>query len=216
MNKPVVLVLAAGRGSRFTGHTHKLLAPWGQATVLESTLAAVEASGLPWRLVVSAGLKAQIVGERIAVARNRFVEAPLLPVGMGHSVAAGVAATSDAGGWLVLPADLPAIRPTTLQAVAAALNDQAVVPVWLTPVGKKIAGHPVGFPASSREALRGLTGDVGARQVLATLPRVEVAVDDPGIVTDIDTVEDWERSRPSSPRRAHTAGEAGVTQRALQ
>lgn len=207
MKQPVVLVLAAGRGSRFVGDTHKLLAPWGAMTVLESTLAAVEASGLPWRVVLSAGLKAQVEAERIPLPRGRVVQAPLVPVGMGHSIAAGVAATPEADGWLVLPADLPAIQATTLKAVADALRAQAgspvrgpvaVVPVWTTPVGKKIAGHPVGFPVDASKALLALSGDSGGRQVLAGLNSVDVLVDDPGIVTDIDTVDDWQRSRPKA------------------
>jgi molybdenum cofactor cytidylyltransferase len=208
MKQPVVLVLAAGRGSRFVGDTHKLLAPWGEATVLESTLSAVESSGLPWRIVLSASLKAQVEGERIPLPRGRVVQAPLVPVGMGHSIAAGVAATPDAGGWLVLPADLPAIQARTLNAVADALRAQAggtergpvaVVPVWTTPVGKKIAGHPVGFPADASKALLALSGDSGGRQVLAGLNSVDVPVEDPGIVTDIDTVDDWQRARPKPP-----------------
>lgn len=200
MTQAVVLVLAAGRGARFTGRTHKLLAPWGAGTVLQSTLASVEASGLPWRVVLSAALRLQVIAEGIALPRSRLVEAPAVPVGMGHSIAAGVAAAPDASGWLVLPADLPAVRASTLQAVAAALRttpDMAAVPVWTTPVGKRLSGHPVGFPSSARAALLGLVGDSGARQVLASLQSADVAVDDPGIVTDIDTVEDWERSRPA-------------------
>ncbi len=208
MKQPVVLVLAAGRGSRFAGDTHKLLAPWGEATVLESTLSAVEASGLLWRVVLSAGLKAQVEAAGIPLPRGRVVQAPLVPVGMGHSIAAGVAATPGADGWLVLPADLPAIQSVTLKAVASSLvahatgegvGPSAVVPVWTTPVGKKIAGHPVGFPAAAEKALLALTGDSGGRQVLTTLSSVDVPVEDPGIVTDIDTVDDWQRARPKPP-----------------
>ena len=50
---PVVLVLASGRGARFAasgGAVYKLRAPLGAKTVLEHTLDAVRASGLPWLL----------------------------------------------------------------------------------------------------------------------------------------------------------------------
>ena len=51
--QPAVLVLASGRGERFAasgGMVHKLRAALGDKTVLEHTLAAVRASGLPWHL----------------------------------------------------------------------------------------------------------------------------------------------------------------------
>ena len=42
---------------------------------------------------------------------------------MGDSIAAAVRATAQAPGWLVLPGDLPLIRPDTLRTMAAALAD---------------------------------------------------------------------------------------------
>ena len=76
----------------------KLAAPLGGSTVLEHTLAAVRASGLPWHL--------EDAGHP----------------GMGDSLSAAVRATADAPGWLVLPADLPLVSPQTLLKVADALH----------------------------------------------------------------------------------------------
>ena len=170
---PVVLVLASGRGERFAasgGAVHKLRAPLGGATVLEHTLAAVRASGLPWHL--------EDVGHP----------------GMGDSIAAAVRATAHAPGWLVLPGDLPLIRPDTLRTIAAALADCAVA----VPVHKGERGHPVGFAAACLSSLLALTGEQGAASVVreqAQQGRVrQVEVDDEGTVTDIDTVQDLERA----------------------
>ena len=110
--QPVVIVLAAGRGERFRasgGALHKLDAPLAGKPVLEHVLDAVRASGLPMHVVRPD---------------------PSRP-GMGDSIAAGVRATADAPGWLVLPGDLPLVRPETLRAVATVLLQgaaQAVVP----------------------------------------------------------------------------------------
>jgi molybdenum cofactor cytidylyltransferase len=169
MTQPVVLVLASGRGERFMasgGSGSKLHALLGGKPVLERTLDAVRASGLPWH-VEDAGHE-----------------------GMGDSIAAAVRATRDAPGWLVLPGDLPLVRPETLRAVAAALSDHAVVLAHYR--GQR--GHPVAFAASCRDALLLLHGAQGATLVVRAQalvnPIAQLELDDPGIVTDIDTVQD--------------------------
>lgn len=167
---PTVLVLASGRGERFRasgGVSHKLAAPLGGRPVLEHTLDAVRASGLPWHL--------EDAGHP----------------GMGDSIAAAVRATADAAGWLVLPADLPLVRPETLRRVAQALAAGAAA---VQPQHQGQRGHPVAFAADARDALLALSGERGAAPVLQALrARGEVrdlAVDDIGIVTDIDTLAD--------------------------
>ncbi|MGH8801590.1 MAG: NTP transferase domain-containing protein, partial [Casimicrobiaceae bacterium] len=56
------------------------------------------------------------------------------------------------------------------------------------PVHEGRRGHPVGFARRYRDALRGLTGDEGARGIIGTglefLARI--TVDDPGILRDVD------------------------------
>lgn len=162
-----VLVLASGRGERFRasgGQGSKLHALLAGKTVLQHTLDAVKASGLRWH-VEDAG-----------------------HAGMGDSIAAAVRATGDASGWLVLPGDLPLVQPASLQLVAQALAQAPVV----VPFHQGERGHPVGLRAAEcGEALRALHGPQGAaaivRQHAASLLKLEV--DDAGIVTDIDTVD---------------------------
>jgi molybdenum cofactor cytidylyltransferase len=168
-NEPVVLVLASGRGERFRasgGSGSKLQAPLAGRTVLDRTLDAVKASGLPWH-VEDAGHP-----------------------GMGDSIAAAVRATQDASGWLVLPGDLPLVGPDTLRRVAEALARHEVV----LPFHRGERGHPVGLSAACRGELLALRGAEGAASVVR--PRVargralRLDLDDAGIVTDIDTVQD--------------------------
>jgi molybdenum cofactor cytidylyltransferase len=166
---PVVLVLASGRGERFRasgGQGSKLQALLAGRPVLEHTLAAVRASGLPFH-----------------------VEAAGHP-GMGDSIAAGVRATADAGGWLVLPGDLPLVSPDSLRAVAAALQHASVV----LPFYRGTRGHPVGFAAEHGPALRALSGAEGAAAIVQGAKSLKLELQDEGIVTDIDTVEDLARA----------------------
>lgn len=165
MKSPVILVLASGRGERFVasgGTGSKLRALLAGRSVLDRTLDAARASGLAWH-VEDAG-----------------------HAGMGDSIAAAVAATPDATGWLVLPGDLPLIAPESLRAVADALQQQALV----VPFHAGSRGHPVGFGAGFRDALLALRGAEGAASIVRAHTPFKLALDDPGVVTDIDTVSD--------------------------
>ncbi|WP_162579886.1 nucleotidyltransferase family protein [Variovorax sp. PBS-H4] len=177
LRAPTVIVLASGRGERFLasgGTAHKLWALLDGRAVLEHTLAAVRESGLPWHL--------EDAGHP----------------GMGDSIAAAVRATADAGGWLILPADLPLVQPATLRRIADALSPSSSQWQAVQPVHAGARGHPVGFAASNGPALMALSGPLGAASVLrglrATNAVRELEVDDAGVVTDIDTLADLARA----------------------
>ena len=108
------------------------------------------------------------------------------PLGMGYSIAAGVAARPDAAGWLVLPGDMPLVAPSTLIAVAAGLTQQPVV--YAQYLGRR--GHPVGFSAELYSELIQLNGDEGARRVTARYPSIGLELGDPGVLFDVDTETD--------------------------
>ncbi len=168
---PVVIVLAAGRGERFAasgGATHKLDALLHGKRVLDHVLDAVRESGLPHHVVTAD---------------------PSRP-GMGDSIAAGVRATAAAAGWLVLPGDLPLITAATLQQVARALARHDVV----APVHGGQRGHPVGFGAACGKDLMALSGPQGAATVARGHAVFELPVDDVGVVTDVDTLQDLEHA----------------------
>ena len=165
LSAPTVLILASGRGERFTasgGSGPKLQALLANKTVLQHTLDAVRMSALPWHL-----------------------EDDGHP-GMGDSIAAAVRATARASGWLILPADLPLIQSETLRRVAAALQDHDVV----VPIYQGQRGHPVGFSARCGAALCELSGERGAAGIVRQFAALDLIVDDVGCVSDIDTVDD--------------------------
>lgn len=167
---PTVIVLAAGKGERFQAsgaRQDKLESLLCGQPVRAHVLAAVRASGLPCHVV------------------ERSHTAHLTNPGMSDSIACGVAATPDAQGWLILPADLPLIQARTLLAVASALQRYEVVVPW----HRNQQGHPVGFSLACRAELLRLTGDAGARSVVMRHEVCRLDVDDEGCVLDVDTVE---------------------------
>lgn len=167
---PTVIVLAAGQGERFkaSGATQdKLEADLNGQRVRDHVMASVRASGLPWHVV------------------ERADTLHLHNPGMGDSIACGVAATPNAKGWLILPADLPLIQAPTLLRVAQALQHHTVV----VPFYQDQKGHPVGFAPTCRDALMGLTGDKGASGVVAQHGFFRLAVQDQGCVLDVDTLD---------------------------
>ncbi len=173
---PTVLVLAAGRGERFLasgGRTHKLDALLGGRSVLAQVLQAVADSGLPHHVVQPQGA---------------------LTAGMGDSIAAGVRATPEAAGWLILPADLPLVQAQTLRQVAMAPDSPVTVPVYQ---GQR--GHPVRFAAHLGPALMQLSGDRGASAIVQAQAAhggvQELPVDDEGCVLDVDTVQALQRAQ---------------------
>jgi molybdenum cofactor cytidylyltransferase len=181
---PTVLILASGRGERFLasgGTTHKLdaLLPArdGQPakTVLQTTLDAVVATGLPYHV------------ERQAHA------------GMGDAIAAAVAKTADANGWLMLPADMPLIDPHAILALAQALQEDADASI-IVPITGGQRGHPVGFPKACRADLLALAGDAGAKSLFQKYKTKKIHVDEipsvtfpEGCLIDMDTVQDLEK-----------------------
>ena len=185
-NQPAVVVLAAGAGSRYHGTRHKLSEKLGGESVLVRTLRNAIASEMAVVLVISESLRAEAKG---LVAPDNMVVVDARTHagwGMGDSIAAGVSIHASATGWLMLPADMPLVRPASLRAVAAALDQQPIA--FAQHRGRR--GHPVGFGAELFSELVMLKGDEGARRLLARYPTAAVELDDPGVLFDIDTVDD--------------------------
>ncbi|HET9766849.1 MAG TPA: nucleotidyltransferase family protein [Thermoanaerobaculia bacterium] len=215
------IVPAAG-ASRRMGKP-KLLLPWGDSTVLESTLAALREGGVASIVVVvaPAGPLAEWqppVGVRIAVN-------PAPTAGMLSSILVGLAALATTpddealgadrgaaephadGGvsapprpepdpLVVCPADLPALRPSTVAALLAAYRTTGGVVV---PRQGRRRGHPLLIPPRWQARMPELTHhEGGLRRILelAAGSVHEIAVDDPGSVRDVDTPDDYARLVP--------------------
>ena len=123
---------------------------------------------------------------------------------------------ADAAGWLILPGDLPLVQPATLRAVARALAAAcatcraAELPGRARPPGRLCRGVPRRAAGAGRDrrARRPC-----CRRCARSSAVSDLAVDDVGIVTDIDTLDDLARAeallaRRPQLRRDHRAGDA--------
>ncbi len=189
----VGILLAGGVGARFGGA--KLLAP---LPVASHGVAAGSSIGAASCIHLMAALNDVVAVIRprdpmlSAALRNtgaHVVECEHARDGMGASLACGVAAAPDADGWIVALADMPWIAPATIIRIVEALADGAEI---AAPSLRGERGHPVGFAKSYGPLLAALTGDEGARAVIAARQWAlqVVAVDDPGVVRDVDRRED--------------------------
>lgn len=188
--RPTIVVPAAGRGSRFGGTLHKLQQDFAGSTVLGTTVRHAIETQLPVVVVTTVAL-APAVQRQLARRDIVVLDDGEAARGMGSSIAAGVAERSGAPGWLVLPGDMPLVQPGSILAVATALEQHAVV--YAQHRGRR--GHPVGFGAELYSELILLSGDDGARRIVARYPAHGVDVDDAGVLLDIDTPPDLEQLR---------------------
>lgn len=179
---PTLVLLGVARGTGGSGTRHPLAEPWDGGDVLGATVRNALASGMPVLVVTTARFAAAVADQ---VALRDIVELPEPGGGgrLGDAVAAGVAARPSAGGWLLLPAHMPLVRPHTLLRVADALASEAVV--YAQHRGRQ--GHPIGFAAELFSELVRLAGDQGPARLLARFPGHAVEVDDPGVLLDTDT-----------------------------
>ncbi|MEJ5277717.1 nucleotidyltransferase family protein [Pseudomonas sp. MYb541] len=181
------IVLAAGQGSRFRAEAgadkDKLLADCvgldGKVRpVIEQVLVNLPECVVK-RWVVTAPDRTDV----IRLAETYGCEVLLLrSAGMGDSIAAAVAASGPADGWLVVLGDMPFIRSSSIERVIDGLEEGGIS----VPLQDGRYGHPVAFGQALGAGLMALTGDRGARPLFAQATVREVPVDDPGVLWDVD------------------------------
>jgi len=188
---PIGLLLAAGRGQRFdpTGQRNKLLAPLPGGDLVVVASARAMLAVLPRVIAV-----VPAEGAVAAALRAAGCEVTLCPdaaSGMAASLVHGLRLAQQADGWIIALGDMPFVAPPTIAALRAALADGAGI---AAPLHAGRRGNPVAFGAVYLPQLLALRGDQGARALLAAEPVTAVAVDDPGVLHDIDTASDLNKN----------------------
>ena len=172
---------------------NKLLLPWKDQCVLQVVVERICEVDLGEVIVVTGHQRVE-VEEALNSYPVRLVHNPKFAEGMAASIRVGVEAAVGEKGYLFALGDMPQIAGTTMLKVAEALKSSEAIAV---PVRNGRRGHPVAIGSAYRNALLALTGDRGARPVLAKNAAnvVEVPVEDEGIFVDVDTRESYRAAR---------------------
>ena len=182
------ILLAAGRGRRFDplGTRNKLLQPLpgGEPVVVASARHLL--SCVP-RVVAVVPPHDGGVADLLRALGCEVTVCLDADSGMGASLVHAIRHSLPADGWLVALGDMPYVATSTLSALRDAVQAGAGIAV---PVHQGRRGNPVAFDGRHRDELLALQGDQGARRLLQACPVLEVAVDDPGILRDVDTPSD--------------------------
>jgi molybdenum cofactor cytidylyltransferase len=186
------ILLAAGGARRFG--SAKQLADFDGKPMAQRALDALDASSVD-RVVVVLGARASEIRDALCPGRAELVDCPDWDEGMAASLRCGIALARDADWALVTLADVPSLPTAAIDAIAQAARDappgvDAVRASW-----KGDPGHPVALRASLFPRLRALTGDTGARAVLAGARAHTVECSGYGEAPDVDTPEDLAAAR---------------------
>jgi molybdenum cofactor cytidylyltransferase len=196
------IVLAAGASTRM-GRPKALLRA-GNRTFVRRILDTLRAAGVVDAVVVVRPGHHDTVAE-IGAAGALTIVNPDPDRGQLSSLVAGLDAVDVAGveAVIVTLVDVPLVDPATVRTL---LSRAEISPAPIVRACHRHRhGHPVIFKRAVFDALRRADPAVGAKAVFALATVENVDVDDPGVVRDIDTPDDYARSFPP-PNPRHEGG----------
>jgi molybdenum cofactor cytidylyltransferase len=186
------IILAAGESKRMG--QPKMLLPWGDGTVLTHVISVFQQAGITEILVVTGGAREQVEGLASALgARTVFNEA-FRKGEMLSSIQCGLRALgSQTQAALIGLGDQPQVEAGSVRRVCEVFvetNANLVVPSY-----RMRRGHPWLVARPLWEALLRLEPPASPRDFLnAHAAQIQyVNVDDPGILADLDTPEEYLR-----------------------
>lgn len=186
------IVLAAGRSSRMP--EGKLLAPLDSVPLILHTVAAACASKADPVIVVT-GYRGREVAAALAGLPVLIVENVSYADGLSSSLTCGVKIVPEhCGGFVVLLGDMPFVRPAVINGLIEGFAPAEGRAIGV-PVHRGRQGNPVLWSSQFRDEILTLTGDQGAKPLMALHSDLiylhEVPTD--SVLTDFDTPEDFTR-----------------------
>lgn len=181
---PVGLILAAGAGRRF-GATKQLADLRGRPLLtyaVETMLAVPDLE----RVVVVLGHAADEIRDAVDFGTAEVVTAERWADGQAASLRRGIDAVGDVEAAVVTLGDQPFITPEVIIAALTKLAGHDAVRARYDGA----PGHPVVLGRPVLDAARALTGDVGARDLLARFDVCEWEAGHLASAVDVDTPEE--------------------------
>jgi CTP:molybdopterin cytidylyltransferase MocA len=188
-----VILLAAG-GSTRLGRPKQLELVSGITLVGRAALVCLGSRAATTHVVV--GAHEDAVREELSALPVALVSNPQWRDGLSTSIRAGLAAAAGADAVLLVLADQPALRSSTLDALITATDTPAAIAAC--DYGDRL-GPPACFGSAHFPALAALEGDRGARDLFDRFG--VTAVPCPEGALDVDTEEDLHRARDDSDSR---------------
>lgn len=186
------IILAAGSSRRMG--SQKLLLPFGQSTIIETVVDNVLNSSIDHVMVVL-GASQREVQDILGNKAVQFCYNKEHEKGMLSSVICGVGALpDDSESALIFLGDQPGIPPSVTNAVIDAYSEELFGIV--IPVHNYRRGHPLLVDMKYRKEIEHLDLEEGLKSLRHHFPEdvLEVEVDEPGILVDIDTPADYKNA----------------------
>lgn len=185
MQDMALVILAAGASRRMRGRD-KLLEPVDGTPLLRRQARAASATRA--RTIVA--LPPNASARRVAL---RGLAVDLVEVGdAAEGMAASIRTVAgmlprDCKALMVVPADMPELTQDDMALVLSSFDPDTI----LRGASGDVPGHPVLFPRRFFGELRMLTGDTGAKEVIARHGARLIPLPGRHALTDLDTPEDW-------------------------
>ncbi len=186
------MVLAAGSSTRMG--RPKLLVSLAGRPILERVLDALRRTDVD-EIVVVLGPDADRIRSETSLSGLRTILNPDAAQGMSTSLRAGVrAAAPSSEAFLMVLGDQPLVAPATVNAMLARWKSTGAR--ILVPTYRGVRGNPVLLHRSLAGEIEAVTGDMGCRGVVRAhnAEVLEVPVEDPGVLIDLDTPEEVSRA----------------------
>jgi molybdenum cofactor cytidylyltransferase len=167
------IVLAAGRSSRMESETHKLLLPLGGRPLVSYAVAAACASSAD-PVVVVLGYRAAEIQAALPAGRYEVCFNPEFASGMASSLRAGISIVSrhtpPVIGALIMLADQPLVSADLINHLLQSARSTPGSIIASVYAGTR--STPVYFPAHLFDEVLHISGDEGARSVIANHPEL--------------------------------------------
>ena len=182
------IILAAGNSSRF-GDENKLLAKFGEKTVIETTINNIAKLFKKDEITIVLRNKSKLPNflkflpyKLTIVLQENF--------GISESIKQGLNNFITKDGVIICLGDMPGVSASTYSKIRNSLieqEDKIIVPLY-----KGTKGNPIGIPKKFYGILKKISGDKGFKQLFSQLKKniSFIEIDDRYILKDIDTKKD--------------------------